>query len=142
MVRVKHKPSVAVSRIDMGTALPSLVAGETSVPLGKGHGDGPSPVELLASALAGCMALSLRYVIDRGHLAPYIRGVDVTVTAHKAEDLPSRVARMDVVVTLDADVEQEAADLLLAEAEKVCTVSNTLHGAGALVVEARAEIKS
>jgi uncharacterized OsmC-like protein len=88
----------------------------------------------MSGALAGCLALSLRYAAQRTKVTAALRTVSIAVAAYKAPDLPSRVARFEAEVTLDADLPDATRHALLEEAERLCTVSNTLLAAGVEVV--------
>ncbi|HEY1821194.1 MAG TPA: OsmC family protein [Trebonia sp.] len=96
-----------------------LVADEPADDGGKDQG--PMPTELLLAALASCYTMALRWAAKR-------RGVDlgdVRVTATGTyEGLRFSRIRLDVCAGFPPD----AAAALLADASRVCYVSNTLAG--------------
>ncbi len=98
---------------------------------------GFSPLELQASALAACVAMSVR--IAARQLGTTLQAaVDVTVTAAKAADAPSRLDSFEVVVHIADALPTEQKQALVAAAEGICTISNTLHSADVRILS-RAE---
>lgn len=93
-------------------------------PIAKGF----SPIELLAASLAACMDASVRIAARREGISP-LGALDVAVIATKAEGAPSRLQRFDVTVTFANDIAPEIKARLVAAAEDICTVSNTLRAA-------------
>lgn len=87
---------------------------------------GFTPLELQASALAACVAMSVRIAAQKAG-TPLRAEVDVRVTATKADDLPSRLGSFEVVVAIADPLPPEAKQALVAAAEALCTISNTLH---------------
>lgn len=87
---------------------------------------GFSPMELQASALAACVAMSVRIAARRAGQA--LQGpVEVTVTATKATDEPSRLGSFDVVVEIVENLPPGVSTALVAASEDICTISNTLR---------------
>ncbi|MBN9550199.1 MAG: OsmC family protein [Alphaproteobacteria bacterium] len=95
---------------------------------------GFSPLDLLHASLAACMVLSARIAATRLGVADRLGEVRAEVSGEKAKDEPSRLAafsvRLDIAGELDAATKQR----ILADAEEICTVSNTLRAAPALHV--------
>ncbi|MBV8566896.1 MAG: OsmC family protein [Methylobacteriaceae bacterium] len=89
---------------------------------------GFSPVDLLYASLASCLVLSLRIAATRKGIADKLDEVRVHVTGDKAEEGPSRVARFHVRFVISGGIDQAARRDLIAAAEEICTVSNTLRG--------------
>lgn len=87
---------------------------------------GFSPLELQASALAACVAMSVR-IAARQAGQPLLGRVDVAVTATKAADEPSRLGSFDVVVEIVDELPLSVSAALVAAAEDICTISNTLR---------------
>lgn len=94
---------------------------------------GFNPLDLLHASLAACMAMSARIVASRMDLLGQLHGIAVEVRGDKTEeDGRSRIARFDVVFSIDADIDDETKRLIIHEAEKICTVSNTLGATPAI----------
>lgn len=87
---------------------------------------GPSPVQLLAFALAGCMAADLVHVLTRSRVPP--RAVHVTFTGERALDHPRRFLRAALHFAVSGDVPAEKIERALAlSREKYCSVWHSLR---------------
>ncbi len=90
---------------------------------------GFSPLDLLHSALAACLALSARVAASRLGVLDRLEHVRVHVTGDKAEEGPSRIDRFRVRFEIEGDLDPATRDAIIAAAEgEICTVSNTLRG--------------
>ncbi len=89
---------------------------------------GFNPLDLLYSSLAACLVLSARIAASRMNLLDRFKAVDARVTGEKSDGEPARIVRFDMVLTIDGDFDQDTKQAIAQEAEKICTVSNTLHG--------------
>jgi putative redox protein len=92
---------------------------------GKGAA-GPSPVEALALALAGCMGIDVVHILARGRYEP--KAVRAVLDAERAEAEPRRIlaARLRFTVTGDIPVEKVERAIALSR-EKYCSVWHTLR---------------
>jgi putative redox protein len=74
---------------------------------------GPSPMQSLAFALAGCMGMDVVHIIRRGRFD--LRGLSVSLTGHRAQENPSRFVAIELVFHVNgavpADQVQRAIDL-------------------------------
>jgi putative redox protein len=103
---------------------------------GGGHDAGPSPIELLATALGSCVALYVhRFLVARGIDAA---GLRVEATQH-AVRAPHRIARFDVHVFLPDDVPPLYKPMIEAVA-RVCPVYNTLVRAAEITIAVEAVV--
>lgn len=118
----------ATSGLTIGEeAVTATAAGATvAIATKPGSETGATPVELLAAAVASCMALSIRGAAIQAKSVERIRRIDVSAEGHKAERLPSRLETIVVTATIDGDLSDEEKHALIAKAETLCTVSNTL----------------
>lgn len=118
-----------------GPGLPELQADEPP-PLGTAAG--PSPVQLLAAAVANCLSASLVFALRKFHLAaePVAASARASVGRNNAGRL--RVQRIAVTLTLGARAEA-VADLerALARFEDFCTVTQSVRAAIPVDVEVR-----
>jgi len=96
----------------------------SEVPGAEGRSALESPVDIVLYGLGACIGKSIHLAAGSGVA---VGQIDVVVTAEKAEDLPSRVARFDVRVAPGFTEDDATAADLLAKAKKICTVSNTLN---------------
>jgi putative redox protein len=87
---------------------------------------GPSPVQTLAFALAGCMGMDVVYILRKGRLD--LRGLRISMTAERAQEDPHRVTAVAIDFTVTGDVPkdqiQRAIDL---SHEKYCSVWHSMR---------------
>ncbi|MDR6635045.1 putative OsmC-like protein [Phyllobacterium sp. 1468] len=89
---------------------------------------GFSPIDLLYSSLSACIALSARIAASRLGVADRLGEVRVHVTGEKAHEGPSRIARFDISIEIDGELDSATKQEIVEAAEEICTVSNTLRG--------------
>ncbi|MBZ9938335.1 OsmC family protein [Mesorhizobium sp. BR1-1-16] len=96
---------------------------------------GFSPLDLLHSALAACLALSARIAASQLGVLDRLEHVRVHVSGEKAEDGPGRIARFLVRFEIEGDLDAATREAIIAAAEgDICTVSNTLRGAPEIIL--------
>ena len=87
---------------------------------------GPSPVQALALALAGCMAVAVAVVMRRSHLE--MKKLQVRLVAERAASDPKRIETVDLHFTvagaIPPDRMQRALEL---SREKYCSVWHSLR---------------
>ena len=87
---------------------------------------GPSPVQALAFALAGCMAADLVHILTRSRVPP--RTLRVTFSGERAPEDPRRFMRMALHFDVSGDVPAEKVERALAlSREKYCSVWHSLR---------------
>ena len=91
------------------------------------HGvDGPSPVDALAAALAGCMSVDVTDILLKGRHA--LRGLRSQLTADRAQDNPHRFVRVSLHFTIDGPVPSDAVDRAIAlSRDKYCSVWHSMR---------------
>jgi len=87
-----------------------------------GEDTGPTPTELFIASLAGCVAFYARRYLDRHGLPTEGLAVEADF---RMGSRPARVARIEVRLTIPAEVPVERREALLAVASH-CTVHNSL----------------
>ena len=93
-----------------------------------GGGAAPSPAELLAAAVGGCLAASLTLCLNKAHLEP--DAVNAHVAAHitRNEEGRLRIAGIDVDLTpCLADEDPSRFERCKALYEKFCTVAESVR---------------
>jgi putative redox protein len=87
---------------------------------------GPTPVQLLALSLAGCMAIDLVHILTRGrHTVTALR---TKITGHRAEEQPRRFTRIRIDFTLAGQMEPEHVERAIQlSREKYCSVWATFR---------------
>src|SRR4051794_37288816 len=89
---------------------------------------GFNPLDLLYASLSACLVLSARIAASEQGLLDRVERFEARVTGTKAAELPSRVAAFHIEMLVDGDLKDTEKDALVAAAETICTVSNTLKG--------------
>lgn len=101
-------------------------------------GSGPTPMELLATALAGCTAMDVISILVK--MRQPLQGLRVEVVGDRAEDHPKRFTTLEIVYFLEGDLDdakvRRAIDL---SEERYCSVGATLGRA--LPITSRYEIE-
>ena len=101
-------------------------SGDISIVLDSAGQAGPSPVQALAFALAGCMGMDVVHILRKGR--HNLRGLRISLVAQRAEDDPRRITdvKIDFAVTGDVpkDQIQRAIDL---SHEKYCSVWHSMR---------------
>ena len=101
-------------------------SGEASMILDSAGQAGPSPVQALAFALAGCMGMDVVHILRKGRHA--LRGLRVALTAERAQEDPHRVTAVSIDFTVAGAVPKEqvqrAIDL---SHEKYCSVWHSMR---------------
>jgi putative redox protein len=87
---------------------------------------GPSPVQALVAALAGCMSMDLAHVVTRGRHT--LKAIRTHVVAHRAAENPKRIVRAEIRFSIDGDVPTEAAKRAIElSRDKYCSVWHSLR---------------
>jgi len=89
---------------------------------------GFNPLDLLYSSLAACLVLSARIAASRMGVLDRFEAVEATVTGEKSDGEPARILRFDMGLTITGDFDEATKHAIAHEAERICTVSNTLRG--------------
>jgi putative redox protein len=87
---------------------------------------GPSPVQTLAFALAGCMGMDVVHILRKGRFD--LRGLKVTLVAERAQEDPHRITAVTIDFSVAGAVPeaqvQRAIDL---SHEKYCSVWHSMR---------------
>lgn len=67
---------------------------------------GPSPVEMLAASLAGCMAIDLVHILERGRHK--LRSLRAKLLAERAPDAPKRFTAVTLHFAIEGSVPRDA----------------------------------
>jgi len=101
-------------------------SGDVSIVLDSAGKAGPSPVQALAFALAGCMAMDVVHILTKGRHP--LRGLKISLVAERAPEDPHRLTAVtiDFSVTgaVPKDQIQRAIDL---SHEKYCSVWHSMR---------------
>ena len=101
-------------------------AGGAPVVLDGDNEAGPSPVQALATSLAGCMALDVVHVLTKGRLD--LRGLGLRLVAERAPTEPRFLRAVDLRFVVTGDVPADRVERALAlSREKYCSVWHSLR---------------
>jgi putative redox protein len=120
------KPPVTVELVWERELVLGGRSGDISIVLDSASQAGPSPVQALAFALAGCMAMDVVHILRKGR--HNLRGLKVSLVAQRAEDDPRRITdvKIDFAVTGDVPKEQIQRAIDLSH-EKYCSVWHSMR---------------
>lgn len=104
---------------------PSGAVLQTDAPVDNhGRGEAFSPTDLVATALGTCLLTILGIVGERHNLT--LPGAKVRVEKHMTADLPRRIGRLPVTVTIPDEPEAEVR-LIVERALRTCPVHQSIH---------------
>lgn len=87
---------------------------------------GPSPMEYLATGVAGCMAIDVVHILERMRTAP--DAVTVRLEGDRREDSPSRFLAIRLHVVVTGDVPQANVDRALQlSRDKYCSAWHSMR---------------
>lgn len=136
--RISSKPVVVESNAEMGDFQvrinaqgPSFYADEPA-DLG-GKATGPTPYDLLSSALGACTAMTVRLYARKKRIP--LQRVQIAVQHERAENGSESFKR---TIHLDGTLTREEIDMLMAAADR-CPVGKTLYQGSAITSELSAE---
>lgn len=120
------KPPLTAELVWAGDLRFTTRVGDITFVLDSDGRDGPSPMQALAGAVAGCMAMDLVHFLDRSRVPA--SALRVSLTGERAPDHPRRF----VAIQLHFDLDGTAADDVVARGlqlsrEKYCSVWNSMR---------------
>ena len=87
---------------------------------------GPSPMQALGFALAGCMAMDLVHVLRKGRHD--LKGLRADMVGSRAEEEPRRFTRVELRYTVNGDVPEAAVQRAIdLSREKYCSVWHSMR---------------
>ena len=87
---------------------------------------GPSPVQALGFAVAGCMTMDVAYILTKGR-QPF-SALRSHLVADRAQDEPHRIVKMHLHVTVEGELPADAVARALALShEKYCSVWHSMR---------------
>jgi putative redox protein len=104
----------------------SGTSNQASITLDSAGIAGPSPVQTLAFALAGCMMMDIADILTKGRHA--FRALRAHLVADRADDDPHRIVRLALGVTVGGEVPHDAVKRAIAlSREKYCSVWHSMR---------------
>jgi putative redox protein len=104
--------------------------GGVTVTVDSGGEQGQTPTQLLLMSLAGCMAVDVLMILEKGRVA--VDALEVEAIGERAETVPKRFVNVQLVYRLSGPTEEDEPKLERAIAlsrEKYCSVLHTLDPA-------------
>ena len=101
-------------------------SGDIRLTLDSASHEGPSPMQTLAFALAGCMAMDVVYVLRKGRHD--LRGLRADLTAERAAEEPRRFTRVELRFTLTGRIPPEPIERAIELShERYCSVWHSMR---------------
>jgi len=100
--------------------------GDNTVTVDSDGKAGPSPVQSLALALAGCMSVDLVHILTKGRLP--LRGLSARLRAERAPTDPRRIVAVELRFTVVGDVPADKVERAIALShDTYCSVWHSLR---------------
>lgn len=120
------KPPTVADLTWLGGLRFSGVSGVTSMTIDGDSAAGPSPVQALAFALAGCMAADVVYILTKGRHP--LRALRAHLVAQRAQEDPHRFLKIALTFDVEGAVPVEAVERAVALShDKYCSVWHTFN---------------
>jgi putative redox protein len=120
------KPPTVLDLTWVGDLTFSGTSGRTSMTLDSAGLAGPSPMQALGFAIAGCMTTDVAHILTRGR-HPF-RALRSHLVADRAQDEPHRFVRMSLHITVEGEVPGDAVERAIAlSKEKYCSVWHSMR---------------
>jgi putative redox protein len=101
-------------------------SGDIALSLDSAGVKGPSPMQTLAFALAGCMAMDVVHVVTKGRLD--LRGLRADLSGHRAPDDPHRFTAIELHFTVTGEVPAARVERAIQlSREKYCSVWHSMR---------------
>ena len=120
------KPPIIADLTWIGDLKFSATINKASMTLDAAGVAGPSPVDALAAALAGCMSTDVAHLLIRGRHP--LRALRSHLVGHRAENAPRRLVRIELQFTIEGAVPPDAVERAIAlSREKYCSVWHSMR---------------
>jgi putative redox protein len=101
-------------------------AGDLTLKLDSASIEGPSPMQSLALALAGCMAMDVVHVLKKGRHD--LRGLSAQLVGERADEEPRRFTAIKLNYTVTGEVPKPAVERAIElSKEKYCSVWHSMR---------------
>src|SRR3954453_8504978 len=120
------KPPTSVSLVWQHALIFGGQSGDIELTLDSAAAAGPSPVQALAFALAGCMAMDVVHVLTKGRHD--LRGLRLDLSRERAPTAPPRFIGVTLHYTITGSVPEARIDRAIAlSREKYCSVWHSMR---------------
>jgi putative redox protein len=123
---VNEPPSVVLDLLWEGELRFKGTADEAAMVLDSAGQAGPSPVQALAFALAGCMAMDVVHILVKGRSEP--EALTARLAGQRAPEDPRRLVKVDLRFSIRGSVPAEKVERAIAlSREKYCSVWHSMR---------------
>jgi putative redox protein len=123
---VRPKPPTIVDLTWIGELKFLGTSGDQTTTVDSAGVEGPSPMQALGFALAGCMTTDVAHILTRGR-HPF-RALRSHLVADRSEDAPHRFVRMSLRIVVEGQVAADAVERAIAlSREKYCSVWHSMR---------------
>ena len=120
------KPLIHAELVWAGDLKFGATSGASAIVLDGDGVAGPSPMQALGEALAGCMAIDVVLILQKGRHP--LKGLRVSCTGQRAPSPPKRFTRLLMIFHVTGDVPAAAVERAIAlSRETYCSVFHTLR---------------
>jgi putative redox protein len=120
------KPPTVVDLTWIGELKFSGVSNQATMTVDSAGVAGPSPVQALGFALAGCMTTDVAHILTRGRHA--FRALRSHLVADRAPDDPHRIIRMSLQIVVEGTVPADAVERAIAlSRDRYCSVWHSMR---------------
>ena len=120
------KPPTVAELTWLGDLRFSATSDSASMTLDSAGKAGPSPVQALGFALAGCMSMDVAYILGKGRYAP--RALRAHLTGERSQDEPHRLTSVAIRFIVEGDVPGDAvARAIQLSHDKYCSVWHSMR---------------
>ena len=101
-------------------------SGDVAMTLDSAAVAGPSPMQALAFALAGCMAMDVVHILQKGRHD--LRGLRADLSGGRADETPRRFTTITLNYTVNGDIPADAVERAIElSREKYCSVWHSMR---------------
>jgi putative redox protein len=121
-----RKPPTIIDLTWVGDLVFAGVSQQASTTLDSAGIAGPSPVQALGFALAGCMATDVAHILGKGRHV--FRALRAHLVADRSPDDPHRIVSMSLHVIVEGELPRDAVERAIAlSREKYCSVWHSMR---------------
>ena len=123
---MSDKPPVTIALIWEHDLVFGGTSGNVTLTLDSAGQAGPSPMQTLAFSLAGCMAMDVVHILQKGRHD--LRGLRADLSASRAPETPHRFTTVTLHYTINGDIPADAVDRAIElSREKYCSVWHSMR---------------
>ena len=123
---MSEKPPLTVALVWERELVLSGTSGDIAMTLDSEGQAGPSPMQALAFALAGCMAMDVVHILKKARHE--LRGLRADLSGQRAQETPHRFTAITLHYTVNGEIPADAVDRAIElSRQKYCSVWHSLR---------------